>query len=81
MSRHDAAPARHEEIAANLAVVRDIAEAARVAGRSANDITLIAVTKTQPSSDVQILAELGVRDVGENKAQELVGKGGAARAP
>ena len=75
MSRHDVAPARHQEIAANLAVVRrDIAEAARVAGRSANDITLIAVTKTWPSSDVQILAELGVRDVGENKAQELVGK-------
>lgn len=32
--------------------------------------TLIVVTKTYPSSDVQILHELGVRDFGENRSNE-----------
>ena len=51
-----------------------IADAAVRAGRSASDVTLIAVTKTWPSSDVRLLAALGVTDVGENKAKELVDK-------
>lgn len=51
-----------------------IADAAVRAGRSASDVTLIAVTKTWPSSDVRFLAALGVTDVGENKAKELVDK-------
>ena len=64
-------PARVEEIRTNLAVVReDIAAAARKADRDPSEVTLIAVTKTYPASDVRILAGLGVLDVGENRDQE-----------
>ena len=66
---------RKRQIAENLAVVRaDIAAAARAAGRDPSEISLIAVTKTYPASDVRILAELGVRDVGENRDQEAAPK-------
>lgn len=59
---------RREEIAANLHAVRGrIGEAAAEAGRDAADVTLIVVTKTSPASDVRLLHELGVRDVGENR--------------
>jgi PLP dependent protein len=62
---------RHDEIAANLASTRTrIAAACAAAGRSPNDVVLVAVTKTWPASDVRILAELGVDDVGENRDQE-----------
>ena len=62
---------RREQLAANLdAVRRRIAAAARTAGRDADEITLVAVTKFFPASDVRLLAELGVTDVGENRHQE-----------
>lgn len=68
-------PARRAELAHALQLVRDrIAAAARAAGRCPDEITLIAVTKTFPASDVAHLVALGVRDVGENYAQELVAK-------
>jgi pyridoxal phosphate enzyme (YggS family) len=51
-----------------------IAAACRAAGRSSGDITLIAITKTFPASDVRLLAGLGVRDVGENRDQEAAPK-------
>ncbi len=51
-----------------------IAAAAARAGRPASEVTVIAVTKTWPSSDVRLLADLGVTNVGENKAKELVVK-------
>lgn len=61
---------RAQEIAEGLTEVRDrIARACERAGRP-NDVTLIVVTKTFPASDVRILAELGVTDVGENRHQE-----------
>ncbi|MBK0421504.1 YggS family pyridoxal phosphate-dependent enzyme [Leucobacter sp. CSA2] len=47
-----------------------IADAAGAAGRSADELTLIVVTKFHPASLVRDLAELGVRDVGENRHQE-----------
>ncbi|VXC01570.1 YggS family pyridoxal phosphate-dependent enzyme [Aeromicrobium sp. 9AM] len=47
-----------------------IADACRAAGRDRSDITLIVVTKTYPASDVELLAELGVQDVGENRHPE-----------
>jgi hypothetical protein len=37
-------------------------------------VTLIAVTKTFPASDIGILAELGVTDVGENRDDEAAAK-------
>jgi len=39
--------------------------------------TLVAVSKTKPSEDIQALYELGQRDFGENYVQELVDKQGA----
>ncbi len=66
---------RRAELAANLdAVRRRIAAAARGAGRDAEEITLVAVTKFFPASDVRLLAELGVCDIGENRHQEAQGK-------
>lgn len=62
---------RAEEIAAGLAETeRRIADACEAAGRSRDEITLIVVTKTYPASDVEILADLGVGDVGENRHPE-----------
>jgi pyridoxal phosphate enzyme (YggS family) len=56
-------------------VVRErIADACRSAGRDPGEVTLIAVTKTFPASDVRLLVGLGVRDVGENKDQEAAPK-------
>ncbi len=70
--------ARRDEIAAGLAEVRGrIAAACQVAGRKVSEITLIAVTKTRPASDVVLLSELGVTDVGENKDQEAAPKAAA----
>jgi PLP dependent protein len=66
---------RREELAVRLAEVRGrIAKACEVAGRDAGAITLIAVTKTRPASDVRLLSELGLRDVGENRDDEAAPK-------
>jgi len=66
---------RSDEIAGNLAAVRErIAAACLASGRSPEEITLIAVTKTYPASDVLHLVQLGVRDIGENRDQEAAPK-------
>ena len=66
---------RHDEIAAGLARVRDrIAGACADADRDAGEVRLVVVTKFFPATDVRILAELGVRDVGENRHQEAEAK-------
>ena len=62
---------REIEIAENLAKVRErIAKAAASSDRNLEEITLIAVTKNFPVSDAQILYELGIRDMGENRDEE-----------
>ncbi|WIX89706.1 YggS family pyridoxal phosphate-dependent enzyme [Amycolatopsis sp. DG1A-15b] len=62
---------RKAELAENLAEVEArIAAACRAAGRPRDEVKLIAITKTFPASDVALLAELGVTDVGENRDQE-----------
>jgi pyridoxal phosphate enzyme (YggS family) len=67
--------ARADELRANLKAVRArIAAACEVVGRPADDVTLIAVTKTFPASDVRLLVELGVTDIGENRDQEAARK-------
>lgn len=48
--------------------------AARAAGRDPGTVALLAVSKTWPAEDVRALAALGQLDVGENRAQELLGK-------
>jgi len=66
---------RADEIAAGLdAVRRRIAEACRDAGRDPDEVTLVVVTKFFPTSDVRVLADLGVRHVGENRHQEAEAK-------
>jgi len=67
--------ARADELRANLTAVRArIAAACEAAGRPADAVTLIAVTKTFPASDVRLLVELGVTDIGENRDQEAAPK-------
>jgi pyridoxal phosphate enzyme (YggS family) len=51
-----------------------VADAARAAGRSSDELTLVVVTKFHPASMVRRLAELGVTDVGENRHQEAQAK-------
>ena len=66
---------RRAELAANLAAVEDrIAAACRAAGREREDVHLVVVTKFFPRSDLDLLAGLGVRDVGENREQEAAAK-------
>ncbi len=61
---------REEQLAANLAKVRNrISQAVAAAGRSENP-RLIVVTKYFPASDVRILSTFGIRDFGENRDQE-----------
>ena len=60
------------DLAARLAQVdAGIVDAARVAGRDPGAITRIVVTKFHPAEVVRELYEHGVRDVGENRQQEL----------
>ncbi len=66
---------RREELALRLAEVRGrIAKACEAAGRDVSEVTLIAVTKTKPASDVRLLSELGVSDIGENRDGEAAPK-------
>jgi len=66
---------RKEDLSANLAAVRErVAKACAAAGRSTSEVTIVAVTKTFPASDVLLLAELGITDVAENRDQEAAVK-------
>jgi pyridoxal phosphate enzyme (YggS family) len=51
-----------------------LSAAASAAGRRRDELTLIAVSKTRPATDVVALAALGVRDFGESRWQELAPK-------
>jgi len=54
-----------------LADIRSrIGKAAALAGRGAPDVTLIAVSKTQPAQAIEALIHAGQRDFGENRVQE-----------
>jgi pyridoxal phosphate enzyme (YggS family) len=62
---------RKTELSLSLADVRArVLEATAKASRNPEEVTLIAVTKTYPSSDVEILHQLGVTDFGENRSAE-----------
>jgi pyridoxal phosphate enzyme (YggS family) len=77
-----AATDRRAELAAGLAdTERRIVDACAEAGRSRDEITLVVVTKTYPASDVEMLAELGVADVGENRHPEAGDKAHDVEAP
>ncbi|QWF34216.1 YggS family pyridoxal phosphate-dependent enzyme [Pseudoalteromonas sp. SiA1] len=51
-----------------------IAEAAHKAQRNSNDITLLAVSKTKPATDIMAAYEQGQRQFGESYVQEAVDK-------
>lgn len=60
----------------NIAVVRkNIELACERAGRNPEEVTLIAVSKTKPLSDIEeVIDTTDTRDFGENKVQEMVDK-------
>jgi hypothetical protein len=67
--------ARRDELSSNLQLVHErIASACRAAGRSRDDVALIVVTKFFPGSDIEVLSQLGVTDIGENRDQEASAK-------
>jgi pyridoxal phosphate enzyme (YggS family) len=62
---------REAELRVNLGIVQErLFRAAREVGRDPEEITLIAVTKFFPVSDIAILYELGIRNFGENRDGE-----------
>jgi pyridoxal phosphate enzyme (YggS family) len=64
-------------VAENLARIRERIEmAARRAGRRAEEITLIGVSKTHPAEAIRAAYAGGLRDFGENRVQEWEGKRG-----
>jgi len=72
-----ASPGDHRHVAANLARIRErIAAAAARAGRGADTVRLVAVSKTFPPAAVLAAHAAGQRLFGENRVQEL-----AAKAP
>ncbi len=71
---------RRDEIAsALLAVKRRMSEALKISQRDPAEVILIAVTKTYPVSDVEILRQLGIGDFAENRDQE--GRAKSAEVP
>jgi PLP dependent protein len=66
---------RAQELRQNLKTVQErITAACSAAGRDPSEVTLVVITKFFPPSDVEILADLGVTDIGENKDQEAAAK-------
>jgi PLP dependent protein len=62
-------------LADNLASVESrISAACERSGRSRDDVTLVAVSKFHPVSKIRELYDLGIRDFGESRVQELVEK-------
>lgn len=55
-------------------VLHEVRESCKKAQRDEREVTLIAVSKTKPASDIKELYDYGVREFGENKVQELCEK-------
>jgi pyridoxal phosphate enzyme (YggS family) len=74
-------PATAAAIAENLReVLEHIAKTARAAGRDPDDVTLIAVSKSQPPERIEAALLAGYRIFGENRVQEAEGRWPALRA-
>jgi pyridoxal phosphate enzyme (YggS family) len=70
------------DLAASLARVRErIAAACRRTGRDPSRVRLVAVTKSAEAEQIRRLADLGVKDVGENRVQEADRKRPAVPIP
>ena len=64
-----------EDIKKNLEKVNaQIEDAAQKAGRSGDEITLVAVSKTRTPEEINIAIDAGATDIGENKVQEIMDK-------
>lgn len=64
-----------ETLGVRLANVRTRIEvAAGACNRSAEEITLVAVSKTHPSATLRAALDAGITDLGENRVQEAEGK-------
>lgn len=75
MSVSEASDNRRKELDIQLQETRQaVQEAARQAGRSPQDVTLVAVSKTKPAEDVAALFDAGQTVFGENYVQEAVAK-------
>ena len=74
MSDESRGVARREQLRSGLRAVRERIDAARLAAGRDDPVDLVVVTKTFPATDVEILAGLGVTDVGENRDQEASAK-------
>jgi pyridoxal phosphate enzyme (YggS family) len=61
------------------AVRAEIDKAARLAGRKGEEVTLIAVSKTQPAEAIEPLIRAGQRHFGENRVQEAAAKWASPR--
>jgi pyridoxal phosphate enzyme (YggS family) len=72
--RHDEERRRAELVTALGAMRARIGVACEAAGRDPRSVTLVAVTKTYPATDVATLVRLGVQDVGESRDQEARAK-------
>jgi PLP dependent protein len=72
---------RADVVRANLVEVSaEIATAATVAGRDSAEVEVLAATKYVSAEDLPVLAEAGIRLVGENRAQDLAAKVAASRS-
>ncbi len=61
-----------ETLKETLPRIRDeVEEAARRSGRTGADVTLVAVTKSHPLAAVEAAIGAGLRDIGENRVEEL----------
>jgi pyridoxal phosphate enzyme (YggS family) len=66
---------RVDELAANLAALEErVGAACAAAGRVRDEVSVVAVSKTFPASDVALLRDHGVRDFGENRDAEAAQK-------
>ena len=64
-----------EDIRKNLETIRNrISAAAESCGRSADDVLLVAVSKTRTPEEINIAIDAGATDIGENKVQEIMDK-------
>lgn len=65
----------YNRIKFSLAAVREsISDCCREAGRDASDVTLIGVSKVFPVSYAEAAFAAGLKDLGENRVQEMVPK-------
>ncbi len=71
----ESSPGSEAAMAERMAVIRQqIGEAAEKAGREPDEITLIGVSKRFPAAAASLAVRAGLRDLGENRVQEMMPK-------